>query len=1706
MVSIVVENKDEEALRVAMMIHDVLNYEEELSRVTIISNRNNLKDAILAKNLITIILVHGDKSGITNYGISWSEIASLIENSETEYFILESCFSSEVSSYLSSGKYVHTVEYNIDTKLAFLDVLYVVKEILSRVNKAKYHSLCEHIREKAIEYFIENAEELFVRMLIPQTPLAVKLPEKSGYSGPIGFFLDMILLTSKQMLREMGRLLDDNTIDFGTEKSIELNFTRSLDLGGGEFPLNVTFDFKFKLQDTGDFEISTSLTVSKEQKGNLGRILNVIGTKIEGTGKFAAKGKIEDFPVSRLVLKSVEFEVSFQITKSLDIKEILRSIAPGKVADVIADVQKYVGLDISASIYFGGRVGIAYDFTTDVTKFTVSVWVGASLNIRITIVSFEAGVKVQFDVIFSPYGNTFNVTFTAFAKAAVDLYFATLNFEGKLEIKWSAGPEEPTGAQMNLDTDMDGLPDGFEETIGTDPDNADTDEDGIPDGIEIQEYKTDPLDNDTDDDGLIDGVERDFFEALGLDPRSDIDGDGMPCLFDEDSDNDFLLDGEEYLLGSNPGIRDSDGDGIIDGFELTNGTNPVKCDTDKDKIPDLEELYMNLDPTDNDTDDDKLLDGEEVYYYRTDPLNNDTDQDGLTDYAEIYLYNTDPLNNDTDGDGLSDGEEIGFATSPLNEDSDGDNLSDYLEINGWTIFFTNDSSGTIRQLKVTSDPTKKDTDGDKVSDGIEYINGSNPLTNDTDSDGITDYTEINGFYYDGVHFVKTDPARWDTDEDGLSDGAEKQAGTNPIDNDTDDDHLKDGFENSIGTLPTDPDSDDDGICDGDEYDYLSNVRGLDPNVTDSDGDGTKDILDSDSDNDGLLDGDELQTYFTDPLNADTDQDGASDKLEMFNLGTDPLNPDTDGDGLVDGTIGNPWITGKLGEGNVGTSPLTNDTDGDALLDGWEVTITNTPPFFSKITDPLDPDSDDDGLLDGHEYQLGTDPNWFDTDNDNIGDGYEVNGFNITYPDGTVIGPFYTDPLRNDTDCDGLSDGKEQLIYYTSPISPDTDGDGLRDKDEVDMYGTSPLNPDTDNDGLTDYEEIFHWNWDVIRKSDEELEAGAPGYPNETREQETLPPSEKATMPLSYFTYYVARFMWRITAFRCDYYTDPLDPDTDDDNLLDGQEKELATNPLNNDTDYDGLLDGDEYLIYHTDPRISDSDKDKLLDGEEVNIYSTDPLDMDTDDDELTDYEEIRYWGTNPCDNDTDKDNLLDGQEVKGILAWIYNRTLGRFVLTNVTTDPLDNDTDDDGLLDGIEVFICRTNPFSQDTDGDELGDWDEIFVYNTNATYFDTDYDGLLDGIEVNITKTNPLIRDEDGDGLPDGKMFDNDNDTLCDYDEIYLYGTNVMYPDTDGDGMLDGWESLYNSTNPRIQDAACDPDQDELTNIEELVYGTNPDNNDTDGDGLTDGYEVKIIGTSPLDQDTDRDHMSDHEELERGTDPLVKDTDPPDIFVVSITPEEPKGNESLTIHVKVIDPAPILNVVLGFYDGVDWMNITMRGINETDYIAELDGLPLAQTVKIVIYAQDKALNWNYTDEIDIYVRDIYGPTIQLVSLTPISPFEGENVTVTVIVDDLVDIVDVILSYYDGESWYNITMDRENGNQYSAIITDLRGRTYCKIMVYARDSDGNWNVENLGGFYVQEKEEKPVMDMLSLLIGISIGIIGAMVIFITVIERKRRRK
>jgi outer membrane protein OmpA-like peptidoglycan-associated protein len=56
--------------------------------------------------------------------------------------------------------------------------------------------------------------------------------------------------------------------------------------------------------------------------------------------------------------------------------------------------------------------------------------------------------------------------------------------------------------------------------------------------------------------------------------------------------------------------------------------------------------------------------------------------------------------------------------------------------------------------------------------------------------------------------------------------------------------------------------------------------------------------------------------------------------------------------------------------------------------------------------------------------------------------------------------YKTDPLKADTDGDGLNDGDEVMKHHTDPLKADTDGGSVSDGKEV-ANGTNPLDPSDD---------------------------------------------------------------------------------------------------------------------------------------------------------------------------------------------------------------------------------------------------------------------------------------------------------------------------------------------------------------------------------------------------------------------------------------------------------------------------------------------------------------------------------------------------------------------------------------------------------------------------------------------------------------------
>ena len=217
---------------------------------------------------------------------------------------------------------------------------------------------------------------------------------------------------------------------------------------------------------------------------------------------------------------------------------------------------------------------------------------------------------------------------------------------------------------------------------------------------------------------------------------------------------------------------------------------------------------------------------------------------------------------------------------------------------------------------------------------------------------------------------------------------------------------------------------------------------------------------------------------------------------------------------------------------------------------------------------------------------------------------------------------------------------------------------------------------------------------------------------------------------------------------------PALADSDHDAASDGAERVSgATSPVLADTDGDALPDGwegaprqialmiDRVAIERsvtTDPADPDTDDDGILDGIELGsdpgIYLTDPVDSDTDDDSLLDGAEVYTHGSDPTLRDTDSDDLSDAFEVTPrTFSLVVN---GVETNWDLTSSPILADTDDDRLSDSVEflgqtLLRTPTHPLLPDTDEDGLNDSEEVYVgidgFVTLALEADSDEDGVWD-------------------------------------------------------------------------------------------------------------------------------------------------------------------------------------------------------------------------------------------------------------------------------------------------------------------------------------------------------------------------------------------
>ena len=574
--------------------------------------------------------------------------------------------------------------------------------------------------------------------------------------------------------------------------------------------------------------------------------------------------------------------------------------------------------------------------------------------------------------------------------------------------------------------------------------------------------------------------------------------------------------------------------------------------------------------------------------------------------------------------------------------------------------------------------------------------------------------------------------------------------------------------------------------------------------------------------------------------------------------------DQDGDGL---TYGLEYL--------INTQPNDWDSDNDQLPDGWEWQY-GLDPLSASNNDGAIGDPDGDGFSNLQEYNYNQPSNWDLSSTSSVLD-------NGVWWNGTV-------PVNNWDE--------ENAMQYNQLACGDAGSDGtgsiiLCDEDPVGNICTDGF--DNDKDGMVD-------------SNDNDFDGDADCATNDDDGDGK-------------------------------FDEDPNGWDTDGDGMPDGWEASNglnATSPsnadgANGDPDGDGLINLYEYInpswtttcggqpCYRPGPSGSVTETTTpcsphlgigpggcaTLTAETDGVTTTNPLDPDTDNDGLNDSHEALTLLTDPTNSDTDGDGIKDGIEISG-----------QYGSPAQASDPRNNNTDGDAFDDGDEdtngngvVDANETDPTRREDSGDFDNDGLENWQENLSCTLWnvaDTDFGGVNDGDESNVTHgTDPCdsltnfvttvvsynantdqltLTDGSGFSSGGGTGFYNNSGSLTPFNyarEVNNVLEGVVVAPPSGANVAESWNNSWchdiaNGSFPAYcDDDYSDSDGDGLADWEETLgtfgYFSNPTLFDSDGDGVNDYSEV-LVGTDPLEPcdnnlDSDLDGLNNYFERTTGCD-----------------------------------------------------------------------------------------------------------------------------------------------------------------------------------------------------------------------------------------------
>lgn len=279
-----------------------------------------------------------------------------------------------------------------------------------------------------------------------------------------------------------------------------------------------------------------------------------------------------------------------------------------------------------------------------------------------------------------------------------------------------------------------------------------------------------------------------------------------------------------------------------------------------------------------------------------------------------------------------------------------------------------------------------------------------------------------------------------------------------------------------------------------------------------------------------------------------------------------------------------------------------------------------------------------------------------------------------------------DCYNQDKDGDGLPDNLELFQYNTAVDNPDTDGGGLDDLSEV-LEGKDPFNPEDD----------------LIYDSDKD------GMTDEWEESYNLDPYDPADA----------------------YFDDDLD------GLINLHEYERDTNPLDADTDDGGIQDGDEVWLQSTDPlAASDDIGDGLLESGVYAVGANIERDIVYETIVAGEEEEVPVYIDNmPADGESTlflTAELIDGN---GDIITSDNSSVVEFMIKSTSTTSTAIEQSKVRVNEGVAVTQITSN-----TKAGTLN-IDARIIGNERPSELHNVYIEPLEPVEMEVVAASPVIK-----------------------------------------------------------------------------------------------------------------------------------------------------------------------------------------------------------------------------------------------------------------------------------------------------------------------------------------------------------------------------